>query len=47
VPLPLLVGDAAAVAAAILAGAHIVRVHDVAAIVPAVRIADAVVEGGE
>jgi len=47
VPLPLLVGDAAAVAAAIFAGAHIVRVHDVAAIVPAVRIADAVVGGGE
>jgi dihydropteroate synthase len=36
------VGDAAAVTAAILGGAHIVRVHDVAAIMPAVRIADAV-----
>jgi dihydropteroate synthase len=35
-------GDAAAVVASILAGAHIVRVHDVAAILPAVRIADAV-----
>jgi dihydropteroate synthase len=35
-------GDAAAVAASILAGAHIVRVHDVAGILPAVRIADAV-----
>lgn len=35
------IGDAAAVTAAILAGAHIVRVHDVAAIMPAVRIADA------
>lgn len=34
-------GDAAAVTASILAGAHIVRVHDVAAILPAVRIADA------
>jgi dihydropteroate synthase len=39
---PLLLGDAAAVAASILGGAHIVRVHDVAAILPAVRIADAV-----
>ncbi len=36
------IGDAAAVTAAILGGAHIVRIHDVAAIVPAVRIADAV-----
>ena len=35
-------GDAAAVVASILAGAHIVRVHDVTAILPAVRIADAV-----
>jgi len=35
-------GDAAAVAAAILRGAHIVRVHDVAAVLPAVRIADAI-----
>jgi dihydropteroate synthase len=38
----LLAGDAAAVAASILAGAHIVRVHDVEAILPAVRIADAI-----
>ncbi len=38
---PLQSGDAAAVAASILAGAHIVRVHDVAAALPAVRIADA------
>jgi dihydropteroate synthase len=37
----LLTGDAAAVAASILAGAHIVRVHDVGSILPAVRIADA------
>ena len=37
-------GDAAAVAATILNGAHIVRVHDVEQIVPAVRIADAVAE---
>ena len=35
------VGDAAAVAAAILGGAHIVRVHDPAAVLPAVRFADA------
>jgi dihydropteroate synthase len=35
-------GDAAAVVASILAGAHIVRVHDLAAVLPAVRIADAV-----
>lgn len=39
---PLLLGDAAAVAASILGGAHIVRVHDVAAVLPAVRIADAI-----
>jgi len=39
-------GDAAAVAASILAGAHIVRVHDVAGILPAVRIADAVLAAG-
>ena len=35
-------GDAAAVVASILGGAHIVRVHDVAGVLPAVRIADAV-----
>ena len=35
-------GDAAAITAAILAGAYIVRVHDVAAALPAVRIADAI-----
>jgi dihydropteroate synthase len=35
------VGDAAIVTAAILGGAHIVRVHDPAAVLPAVRIADA------
>ena len=33
-------GDAAVVTAAILGGAHIVRVHDPAAILPAVRVAD-------
>ena len=36
----LLTADAAAVVAAILGGAHIVRVHDVAAMLPAIRIAD-------
>ncbi|MGH9450953.1 MAG: dihydropteroate synthase [Terriglobia bacterium] len=35
-------GDAAAFAASVLAGAHIVRVHNVAAALPAARIADAV-----
>jgi dihydropteroate synthase len=34
-------GDDAAVVASILGGAHIVRVHDVAGVLPAVRIADA------
>ncbi len=38
----LCLSDAAAVAASILLGAHIVRVHDVAAILPAARIADAI-----
>ena len=37
----LLTGDAAAVVASILSGAHIVRVHDPGAILPAVRVADA------
>jgi len=41
---PLVSADAAAVVALILAGAHIVRVHDAAGILPAVRIADAVLE---
>ena len=41
-PLPLLFGDAAIVAATILAGTHIVRVHDVAPVLPPVRIADAI-----
>jgi len=44
---PLQLGDAAAVAASILAGAHIVRVHDVAAVLPAVRIADAILATGK
>jgi len=39
-------GDAAAVVSAILAGAHIVRVHEVDAILPAVRIADALLKAG-
>jgi dihydropteroate synthase len=39
-------GDAAAVTAAILGGAHVVRVHDVAAIMPAVRIADGLLAAG-
>jgi len=41
---PLQIGDAAAVVAAILSGAHIVRVHDVAAMLSSVRIADAILE---
>src|SRR5207249_11596854 len=41
----LLAGDGAAVVASILGGAHIVRVHDVAGISPAVRNADAVLAG--
>jgi len=40
-PALLLTGDAAAVVAAILGGAHIVRVHDPESILPAVRVADA------
>jgi len=39
-PLALSAGDAAAVTAAILGGAHIVRVHDPKFVLPAVRIAD-------
>ncbi len=41
---PLQIGDAAAVTATSLAGAHIVRVHDVAAMLPAIRIADAILQ---
>ena len=44
VPEALRIGDAAAVVASILASAHIVRVHDVASALPAVRIADALLE---
>jgi dihydropteroate synthase len=43
-PASLPFGDAAAVAAAILNGAHIVRVHDVELMAPAVQIADAIVQ---
>lgn len=38
---PLAIADAAAVVAAILGGAHIVRVHDPEAVLTAVRVADA------
>ncbi len=41
-----LFGTAAAVTAAILAGAHIVRVHDVREMIPVVRVADAILEAG-
>jgi dihydropteroate synthase len=44
--MPLASADAAAVVASILGGAHIVRVHDAEGILPAVRIADAVLEAG-
>jgi dihydropteroate synthase len=44
---PLAIGDAAAVVAAILGGAHIVRVHDPAGVLPAVRIADAILGAGK
>ena len=40
--LELLAGDAAAVAAAVLGGAHVVRVHNVPAALAAARIADAI-----
>lgn len=45
-PLALQLGDVAAAVAAILGGAHVVRVHDVAAIGTALRIADAVLAAG-
>lgn len=44
---PLQLGDSAAVTASILAGAHIVRVHDVEALLPAVRIADALLAAAQ
>ena len=46
-PPALLGGDAAAVVAAILGGAHVVRVHDVSALMPSLRIADALLEAGK
>jgi dihydropteroate synthase len=46
IAMSLRLGDAAAVVAAILGGAHIVRVHDVAGVIPAVRIADAILQAG-
>ena len=42
IPLPVHSGDAAAVAASVLGGAHIVRVHDVDTVLPAVWVADAI-----
>jgi dihydropteroate synthase len=45
-PPALLAADAGAVVAAILGGAHVVRVHDVGALLPAIRIADALLEVG-
>jgi dihydropteroate synthase len=39
-------GTAAAVAASVLGGAHVVRVHDVAEMVEVVRVCDAVVRAG-
>jgi dihydropteroate synthase len=41
-----LMGTAAAVAASVLGGAHVVRVHDVAEMVEVVRVCDAVVRAG-
>ena len=41
-----LFGTAAAVAAAVLGGAHMVRVHDVAEMVQVVRVCDAIRDGG-
>ncbi len=35
-------GDAAAAVAAVLAGAHIIRAHSISAVLPAVRVADAI-----
>lgn len=39
--------DAAAAAGLALAGAHILRVHNVAATLPAVRIADAILSAAQ
>lgn len=40
-------GDTAAIAGLVLGGAHILRVHNVAAILPAVRIADAILAAAQ
>ena len=45
-PPALVAADAGAVVAAILGGAHVVRVHDVGALLPAIRIADALLDAG-
>jgi dihydropteroate synthase len=42
----LLMATAAAVTASVLAGAHMVRVHDVKEIVPVVQVADAILRAG-
>jgi dihydropteroate synthase len=42
-----LMGTAAAVAACVLGGAHIVRVHDVAEMLQVIRLCDAIVSAGE
>jgi dihydropteroate synthase len=41
VPLEIYTADAGAVTASVLGGAHIIRVHDVNAVLPAARVADA------
>jgi len=41
-----LLGTAAAVAAAVMAGAHVVRVHDVAEMLQVVRVCDAILSAG-
>jgi dihydropteroate synthase len=41
-----LMGTAAAVAAAVLMGAHVVRVHDVGEMVEVVRVCDAILDAG-
>ena len=46
VPEELLFGTAAAVTAAILSGAHIVRIHDVRQMLPVVRVADQFLASG-
>jgi dihydropteroate synthase len=41
-----LMGTAAAVAACVLLGAHVVRTHDVAEMAEVVRVCDAIVDAG-